>query len=134
MFDDYTKQLLEDIRKDQNHFEDELERQVIERFGSVEQFKKVAHLFVLETNEMAFVPLPEEVTGLEHVYSAEIQYRIRRKTQEEIDAERKTPEELAIDQADANINHYLDELATERIELDEERNFVDDMWKSEDER
>ncbi|QDH47948.1 hypothetical protein PQB78_gp35 [Arthrobacter phage Xenomorph] len=120
---DYAQQLLDSMNESRSDFEDELERQIIDQFGSLEAFKKVAHLYVLETTEPAFIPMPNEISP-DYTYSCEIQYRLRP----------KTPEELAIEQADANINYYLNSSEQERIELDEESYFVDDVRKSEDER
>ncbi|AXH44175.1 hypothetical protein SEA_GOCRAZY_37 [Arthrobacter phage GoCrazy] len=120
---DYTQQLLDGINESRSYVDHELEKQIIDRFGSLEAFKNIAHLYILETTEPAFIPMPEEISH-EFTYSYEIQYRLRL----------KTPEELAINQADANINHYLDASERERIELDEESDLVDDVWKSEDER
>ncbi|ALY08725.1 hypothetical protein FDH65_gp40 [Arthrobacter phage Circum] len=120
---DYAQQLLDSMNETRSYVDHELEKQIIDRFGSLEVFKKVAHRYILETTEPVFVPMPEEISH-EFTYSYEIQYRLRL----------KTPEELAIEQADANINCYLDFSERERIELDEEPHFVDDVRKSEDER
>lgn len=65
-------------------FNEHLEELIVQRFGSVEEFKKVAHLYILEENSSPFEIAPSAY-ALNVSYVMSVTYRLRLKTFAELE-------------------------------------------------